>query len=450
MIKKNLLLTLSFGLACSFGHTQQTIDNNPKDVFKDQIKNGLDKEEQFNAKNTGVFIPEWRETYWYSQVDQEFELSSKNSYSYQSSNILVEDLVENYDSNAEEFIPSYRNLFSFSGNWEINLIENWDSNQEIWYGSYVDSTEYNMQGDVTYSVQWSFDVNAQEWDLSGKTANDYTYDTNNNIETITISVNDQTGNLILDERETITYDANDDITEVLYEEWDDNLQDWVQSRRAVNLVWHDQEELLFSSVDIEQWDGNNWEPAMRITKDYHSDNTEEMELEEVWDDVNEVYVNEYLEERDLDANMVEISQIAYDWNSVDEEWEIYWGSTYVNTYNNDDELDEQIIENWNSFNEEWILNQKYVYSYIDIASVSDYSKETISIYPNPATEIISINAESDLENVSIVGMNGKTVYNMHKINSANHEVDVNFLNPGTYFVISKTNENQTSKKLVIK
>lgn len=450
MKKKNLLLFLSLGLFYTSGFTQQVIDNNPKDNFKKQIKEGLDKNEPSNAKSTGVFIPEWRETHMYNQVDEEFDISSKNTYFYQNSNVLVEDLVENYDSNAEEFVPSFRTLYSSGGNWEINLTENWDSGQEIWYESFVDSTEYNMYGDEVYHAQWYYDINAEEWVVSSLSAKDYTYDSNNNIETIVISVDDQTGSLVLDERETYIYDANEVITEAIFEEWDDNLEEWVYDRRGINPVWHDQEEFLISNVDVENWDGNAWQPAMRISMTYHSDNTIEMELEEVWDDVNEVYVNDYLVERDIDANMVETSNIAYDWNPSDEEWNINWGSTFENTYNIDDELEEQEVENWSSFNDEWQMSLKYIYSYKDIASTIELSKVKVNVYPNPAQESIFIESEQKLNTISIVGLNGETVYSTNNINSTNHNVDVNFLAPGAYFVISKSNEAQTSKKLIIK
>jgi hypothetical protein len=449
MRKKNLLIAVSFGLFTSLGFSQNQAVNKADENFKQKIKNGLDKEEPINAKSTGVFIPEWRLTNFYDQNDEDFYLGSRNLYFYQNSNELVEDLVENYDQNASDYVPSYRTLYMKTGNWEINLTENWDATEEEWYGTYVDSSEYNAQGDRIVNLQWYYDVNDEQWMLSTKSSWDITYDANGNVETTIVSVNDANGDWILSDRESFTYDASGVLTEAIFEEWDDNAEEWVLSIRGINPVWHDQDEFLVSSVYIEAWDGNAWVPATRLTAEYHADNTIEMELEEAWDDVAEEYVNDYLVERDIDANMVPTSDISYNWDEVEGEWVISWGNTYTNTYNGDDELEEQIQVYWNSFEEEWLTNLKYIYSYVDIASVADLDMHTVNIYPNPTTEKVTIQSENNLDHVTIVGMNGQVFYSLNNINSLSHEVDVQFLNAGTYFVISKDQEGIAKSKLIV-
>lgn len=449
MRKKSLLIVASFGLLSATGFSQNTALSKANENFTQKIKNGLDKDEPVNAKNTGVFIPEWRLTNFYDQNDEDFYLGARNLYSYQNSDELIEDLVENYDSNISDYVPSYRTTYSKTGNWEINLTENWDTSEEEWNGSYVDSSEYNAEGDRITNLQWYYDINSEEWMLSTKSAWDITYDVNGNVETVIISVNDANGDWIFSERENYLYDVNGVITEAIFEEWDDNDEEWVNSSRGINPVWHDQDEFLVSSVDIESWDGSEWVPAFRFTTEYFSDNSIESELEEVWDDINEVYVNDYLIERDIDGFMVVTSEISYNWDEASNDWEISWGSTYNNTYNGDDELAEQIRTNWNSFNEAWLINLKYIYNYIDIASVTDLELHTVNVYPNPATERVTIQSENNLNTVTIVGMNGQVYYNLNNVNATSHEVDVQFLNTGTYFILSKDREGFSKSKLII-
>lgn len=449
MKKKSLLIAVSFGLFSSIGFSQNLAVNKANENFKQTIKNGFEKDEPLNPKNTGVFIPEWRENHLYNQVDEEFNLASRNQYSYQNSNQLVEDLSENFNATSQDFEPSFKILHSESGNWKITHNENWDSGDEVWYGSFADSTEYNTQGDAIYNVQWYYDVNAEEWVLSSKSSNNITYNLDGDFETVIISVNDANGDLQLSERENYIYDANGVLIEAIFESWDDIQEEWELNMRGINPVWLDQDEFLFTYVELEEWDGNDWQPYARLTSSYHADDSPESELEEYWDDITEEYVNDYFYERDIDANLVETSSIAYNWDGVTEEWAIYWGNTYTNTYNTDDELEEQITVYWNSWDEEWVTNMKYIYSYIDIASISNITKQMVNIYPNPSSDFISIDGENSLNHVSIIGMNGQVVYFMNNINSNNHKVDIQNLNAGTYFVAIKNSAGVSTSKLIV-
>jgi hypothetical protein len=449
MRKKSLLIAASFGLFSAIGFSQNIGLNKANEKFKQLVKEGFDKEQPTNAKNTGVFIPEWRLTNMYNQSTQDFDLGSRNLYYYQNSNELIEDLVENYDNNASDYVPSYRTLYSKVGNWEITLTENWDAGQSSWYGTYVDSSEYNAEGDEILNKQWYYDINGQEWLISTASSWDITYDANGNATTIIISDNDPNGGWMLSSKENYTFDANGVITEVVIEEWNDNTQQWQNSMRAVNPVWHDQEEFLIANVEVESWDGSAWVPSMRLTSEYHTDNTIELELEEEWDDVAGDYVNSYKNERAIDAQMVVTSEIAYDWDDNASDWVISWGSTFVNSYNLDDELEEQVMDYWNSFDGQWQTNLKYIYSYIDIASTNEVNLNTVKVYPNPTSEKVVIEAESNLNNVTIYGMNGQVFYSANGLNEISHEIDVQFLNAGTYFVTSTDANGTTKSKLII-
>lgn len=449
MRKKSLLVAFSLGLITSVGFTQQAEVISSKDAFKQMVKNGLEKEEPINPKNTGVFIPEWRENHIYNTNTEVFNLASRNVYTYQNSNELVEDLTENYNAGDEAYEPSFKAIYSTVGNWNITTYENWDSVEEEWYLSSVDSTEMNSQGDEIYNAYWYYDVTLEEMVLSNRSTYDITYNANGDVETIIYSSTDSNGDLQFIERENYIYDGSGVIIEATFEDWDDDEEEWEFSFRGVNIVWHDQDAFLVTSADLEGWDGSDWELGARISMTYHSDNSINTELEEEWDDIAEEFINEYFYERIIDANMVETSIMSYSWDDAAEDWELNWGNTYSNTYNSDDELEEQISSYWNSWDEEWVINMKYVYSYIDIASINEFELHTVNVFPNPTSERVTVQSESNLNNVTIVGMNGQVYYNVANINALVHEVDVQFLNAGTYFILSRDENGVAKSKLII-
>jgi hypothetical protein len=449
MKKKGLLVAFSLGLITSVGFTQQAEVISSKDAFKSMVKNGLDKEAPINPKNTGVFIPEWRESHLYNTNDEEFNLSSRNVYSYVNSNELAEDLTENYNAVDEAFEPSFKGVFSKAGNWSVSVYENYDAVEEEWYVSSIDSTEVNAFGDEIYYAFWYYDNMLDEMVLSNRSTYDITYNANGDIETIVYSSTDSNGDLQLIERENYIYDGSGVIIEATFEDWDDLDEEWEFSFRGVNIVWHDQDAFLVASADLEEWNGSDWELGSRITISYYSDNSIGSELEEEWDEAEEEFINSYFYERLIDANMVETSTISYNWDEVEDEWEINWGNTYVNTYNSDDELEEQIMSYWNSWDEEWVILLKYIYSYIDIASIDEIKTHTVAVFPNPTSERVTIQSESNLNNVIIVGMNGQVHYSSGNISAFGHEIDVQFLNAGTYFILSQDENGVAKSKLII-
>lgn len=76
----------------------------------------------------------------------------------------------------------------------------------------------------------------------------------------------------------------------------------------------------------------------------------------------------------------------------------------------------------------------------------------ITIYPNPAKELLQINlgnnlTDSAIQNIAIYGMKGELLL---KTNSFKPSIDIKNLAPGTYFVKFQINEAQITKKLLVK
>jgi hypothetical protein len=83
------------------------------------------------------------------------------------------------------------------------------------------------------------------------------------------------------------------------------------------------------------------------------------------------------------------------------------------------------------------------------ASSSSFDKNSISVYPNPATSVVNLSSKDGLtfENVTIVDVNGRTVKTV-AVNQTQSQINVSDLNSGVYFMNIETNEGKTVKKFI--
>jgi len=83
-------------------------------------------------------------------------------------------------------------------------------------------------------------------------------------------------------------------------------------------------------------------------------------------------------------------------------------------------------------------------------SVSELStKNSFSIYPNPAKESISIKLEETANSLQIIDVSGRVVFERNNLIKGIHKMNLTNLNSGIYFV-KITNDNETKVERLIK
>ena len=87
---------------------------------------------------------------------------------------------------------------------------------------------------------------------------------------------------------------------------------------------------------------------------------------------------------------------------------------------------------------------KFVYSE---TGVEDDAEHNIGIYPNPANEKITINAQN-IERVSISNVMGQIVYET-SVNDDKMVIDVNEFPAGMYMIHVVTDEYETTKRVSV-
>lgn len=79
-------------------------------------------------------------------------------------------------------------------------------------------------------------------------------------------------------------------------------------------------------------------------------------------------------------------------------------------------------------------------------SSNDFSLSSISVYPNPVTNVLNISNSNNIEikNISITDINGRVIKNQTSLT----QINVSDLNAGVYFVNIESNDGKTTKKFI--
>ena len=77
-------------------------------------------------------------------------------------------------------------------------------------------------------------------------------------------------------------------------------------------------------------------------------------------------------------------------------------------------------------------------------TIENYITNTIKIYPNPASNLISISYNQPIDSVDIFSITGSLIFTMLN----NNTIEVSSLDPGVYFLKIKSNHREITKKFI--
>lgn len=87
---------------------------------------------------------------------------------------------------------------------------------------------------------------------------------------------------------------------------------------------------------------------------------------------------------------------------------------------------------------------------VETAGIATYEGANISVYPNPANDVLTISTTQDLQNLSIVDLSGQIVKEVNTIGFSSAQVSTSDLKNGVYFVQILDASNRTGiQKIVI-
>lgn len=81
-------------------------------------------------------------------------------------------------------------------------------------------------------------------------------------------------------------------------------------------------------------------------------------------------------------------------------------------------------------------------------NVENNIAKSLSIYPNPANDIVKINSEENMDYIEILNISGQIV-SFENANTNNAEININNLSSGVYFIKVYTANDVTTQKLIV-
>lgn len=161
----------------------------------------------------------------------------------------------------------------------------------------------------------------------------------------------------------------------------------------------------------------------------------------------------------------------YDWDESGNDWMLSWKEEYE--YDNDHNYDELVLPwfyhddnpnymnhrltgytNYNNESSNWIPAYKgqFYYSASQATAISDYKREGIRYFPNPASSEVTFNFGFDTKNVklAIYDVTGNMVHARTVKN--NKPVNIGFLSGGLYLfrLMNETNDIIYKNKIIVK
>lgn len=302
------------------------------------------------------------------------------------------------------------------------------------------SIEYNGNLQMTTSTNELWNANLQDWVNDRRS--DFTY-IGNNLTFVEIYIWENNDWQI---NETIqnTYNSNDLLIEVLYQEW--NINSGVLINREKNEYTY----TTFPQIDTivnSTWDDVNsiWVNNSRVTFVYDSSNLVDFKISEDWE--NNQWINDNIEAFTYDGNDFLIASLSSDWNTTTLAYEETDREFYTN---NAQGYPIEVIDQTNVFGN-WLNTTRDRRTYPNCATlnVDDALAEEFAIYPNPVLNQLTIKSPSVIKgSIEIIDINGKLVYTQN-LSSNLTMIDVTMLHSGVY-VLKVSNDNTITMERIIK
>ena len=82
------------------------------------------------------------------------------------------------------------------------------------------------------------------------------------------------------------------------------------------------------------------------------------------------------------------------------------------------------------------------WSELSTTSINDYSDTKLSIYPNPSNQVVFIDSENEIKNISVFTAEGKLI-------KTTKDISITIENSGVYFIKVETTQGNTYQKVVV-
>ncbi len=351
---------------------------------------------------------------WNSDTQAWYDTSTY--YNYNEEGILLERINKTWDFSNNKFTNGNKELYNMVADSFYYVLSDYalDVNTNGWYLTYHEKHYFDENNIDTLVLQqtWSSDYG---WHNSAKYY--YTYEDDLLTSTRTMVWDDYLEQWVNQRLGQYSYNDAGDMDSVLMQSWDSESESWESSEKYS--YYYNEWGSIDSIVTVE-WNNEQvlWENYSRIIISYDDNGRATLQVNQFWDDDTQQWIN--------------------------------W-SRSIKDYNEQGIMTTFTYQNWNSDTENWKNNSKYVlfWSEIEVHGIDEETAGNITIYPNPASETITILAPASLtnKNIKIFSITGQMVETI-LINGSTNTINVNGIPSGLYFIKFITNHGMITKQFV--
>lgn len=320
-----------------------------------------------------------------------------------------------------------KEIYHFDAN---NRVVKLDGHQILdgeWTHTYYVDYTYDANGNKTSRTNYN-SFGGSTFELGG--IYEYEYQNNRRIGWSLTMMNE------IVEQGELLYDGNGRLTEEVAQNswWGEPMEN------AWRTVYSYGENDVLDKAQQYYWSGSSW-IISSTDLFYYDSNDNCIKWEHLSDNI---VTNKYEYEYNLDYNRNELVLP----NSPEDEAEPFRWVQYNN---------QMVLSHWytQDDNGDLVYICDFLYNYTPYGTMgiqeNNFAHASFLVYPNPATEQITILSEGvQIKNISVIDMSGKTVMKQKAGNNNTFQLNVSNLASGTYVVQGVTSKGSVSKTIVVK
>ncbi len=401
---------------------------------------------EFNTSGNDVF----RVDYSFENESQTWVLQTKYESRYNSMGQQV--YMYDYklkDVSGVEYGYKLEAEYDLQGNNTLSVFYSYNVIQKEWIITRKEKTEYEFSenGLVHYAFLYSWDEWSQEWNKIQRIL--YGYDESGNVtQLVYYSWNPALSNWETQSRKVSTYDSSG---RVLSEEsftYDLSLKEWVNNRKYVYQFDGEGSETVYESY---QWntDINDWNGIEKFEKHYNSVGLQDFWMVYGWSQDSKQWKSRNKVTWEFDEYWNQTVYSVYLWSVDDSSWHVGYMNKYDYNYDSFGNITRSLISSWDNISasqQSGFINHFYYTKINDgVPAIQSNINSGISVFPNPVSATLCIDG-AEGANVEVFSLAGEKVMAFSRVSSS---VDISSLTQGIY-VVKITNGKQLYFKKIIK
>jgi len=412
-------------------------------------------------------LPQEAQNYYWDNTEETWIETGYTKFTYdQRGNILKELELSSAGDSIRAVLYSYNSRNQRTE----HMYQYYHGTQ--WINSQKETTSYDIQGNILELISYTWQ-NSQ-WEIQWGYKTQYTYDIQNRlIEEVELSYDPDEEDWVANWRFVLGYSGNEQAPNTLIEyEYDGD--EWIKTYEYTDILWRhfsgtgedwDFESLYYTeyyegtevsgrmsvvingitTVYLEEiYQEGEWTGTYRSTSTIEEDGSV-VTITESFEEGEWVYSDRNTEYKDSREEYAGTKNENYDSG----EWSVVYAYILTNTYNDNDEKIETLSEYISPGSPVTRTKQEFS-DFISIDMItgqpSSVAFTSLSLFPNPATDIISFENIPAGSEISIATIGNQTVLDT-RLTETSARISVADLQPGIYFatIRSANGEAKTLK-----